>query len=127
MNRVLPVLQGVLALAFLAHGVMFLFPPAEVAAQMDATLPRWFQVFLGVAEVAAAAGLTVPAWTGIMPMLVPAAAAGIMIVMVAATILHLVRSEFSSALVTVVLLAMATYVAYARLGASRVRPRSLGA
>lgn len=119
MHRLTWVLQGVLALAFLAHGVMFLFPPAEVATQMNATLPRWFQVFLGLAEVAAAAGLTLPAWTGIQPRLVPAAAVGIVIVMVGATVLHIVRSEFSSAIVTTILLVMAGYVAYVR---ARVLP-----
>lgn len=124
MSRVVSILQGVLALVFLAHGVMLLFPPAEVAAQMDASLPRWFQLFLGVAEVAAAAGLTLPAWTGVQPRLVPAAAVGIMIVMVGATVLHIARNEISSAAITAVLLAMATYVAYARArvvsGRSRV-------
>lgn len=127
MHRLTWVLQGVLALAFFAHGVMFLFPPAEVAAQMNATLPRWFQVFLGVAEVAAAAGLTLPAWTGIQPWLVPAAAVGIVIVMVGATVLHIVRSEISSAIVTTVLLVMAGYVAYVRARVLPFRPRSVAA
>lgn len=114
MNIVLWTLQVVLALAFLAHGLLFLFPPAEAAAQMNATLPRWFQVFLGVAEVAAAIGLTVPGVTGIQRRLVPLAALGIIIVMVGATILHVVRSEWSSAAITLVLLAMACAVAHWR-------------
>ena len=53
MNIVLWVLQVLLAVAFFAHGGLFLWPPAAIAAQMNATLPRWFQVFLGVAEVLA--------------------------------------------------------------------------
>lgn len=123
MTRLVPILQGLLALVFLAHGVMFLFPPAEVAAQMDASLPRWFQLFLGVAEVGAAAGLTLPAWTGIQTWLVPAAAVGIMIVMVGATALHIARIEIGAAAITAVLLVMATYVAYvrARVVSSRSR------
>ena len=51
MNITLWILQVLLALAFLAHGVMLLTPPPEVAVLMNAFLPRWFQVFLGVAEV----------------------------------------------------------------------------
>jgi putative oxidoreductase len=113
-HRLVWTLQILLALVFLAHGAMMVFPPAEVAQQMDAVLPRWFQLFIGVAEILAAGGLTVPAITGIQPWLVAWAAAGLMIVMVSATIFHLTRGEISSAAVTVVLLAMATAVARAR-------------
>jgi uncharacterized membrane protein YphA (DoxX/SURF4 family) len=114
MNIVLWVVQVLLALAFFAHGWLFLFPPAAVAEQMNASLPRWFQLFLGVAEVLAAVGLTLPGVTRIMPWLVTAAAAGIMIVTVSATAFHLVRGEMSSAAITLLLLAMATFVAYMR-------------
>jgi uncharacterized membrane protein YphA (DoxX/SURF4 family) len=114
MNILLWVLQGLLALAFLAHGVMFLAPPPEVAVQMNAVLPRGFQLFLGVAEVLAAIGLTLPGLTRILPGLVPAAAAGVMIVTTCATILHLSRGEYSSAATTFVLLLIATFVGYGR-------------
>ena len=119
MNVVLWILQVLLALAFLAHGWLFLAPPPEIAAQMNASLPRWFQLFLGVAEVLAGMGLTLPGLTRIKPWLVVWAAGGIMIVMVSATVFHVVRGEISSAAITLVLLAMATFVAYMR---QRVRP-----
>ena len=48
-----------------------------------------------------------------------------MIVMVCATIYHMARGEVSSALVTVVLLAMATFVAYMRWRVAPIRPRRL--
>jgi len=114
MNIVLWVLQVLLAVAFFAHGWLFLWPPAAMAAQMNATLPRWFQLFLGVAEVLAAVGLTLPGLTRILPWLVAWAAAGIMIVMISATAFHLMRGEISSAAVTLVLLGLATFVAYMR-------------
>ena len=113
-NRFLWTLQILLALVFLAHGAMMLFPPAEVARLMNEALPRWFQLFIGISEILAAVGLTVPAITGIQPWLVSWAAGGLMIVMVSATIFHLTRGEFSSAATTLVLLAMATAVAIAR-------------
>ena len=115
MNILLWVLQVLLAVAFFAHGWMFLFPPASIVEQMNASLPRWFQLFLGVAEILAAVGLTLPGLTRIQPWLVPCAAAGMMFVMVNATIFHYrpERNEFgrhhrscSSAL--------ATFVAYMR-------------
>jgi len=114
MNILLWALQVLLALAFFAHGAMFLFPPAAIAEQMNASLPRWFQLFLGVAEILAAVGLTIPALTRMQTWLVPSAAAGIMIVMVSATVFHLMRGEISSAVITLVLLMMATFVAYMR-------------
>ena len=119
MNILLWVLQVLLAVAFFAHGLLFLFPPPEIAVQMNASLPRWFQLFLGVAEIAAAVGLTLPGITRIQPSMVVYAALGIMVVMVSATIWHLMRGEISSALITLVLLGMATTVAYWR---ARVLP-----
>ena len=124
MNIVVWILQVLLAAAFLAHGLMFLAPSPEIAAQMNATLPRWFQVFLGVAEVLAAAGLTLPGVTRISPWLVSWAAVGIMIIMVSATILHAVRNEFSAAVITFVLLGMATFVAHARRSMVPIRGRA---
>jgi putative oxidoreductase len=113
-HRILWTLQILLALVFLAHGAMMLFPPAEVARLMNQELPRWFQLFIGISEILAVVGLTIPAITGIQPWLVSWAAGGLMIVMVSATIFHLTRGEYSSAATTVVLLAMAITVAIAR-------------
>jgi uncharacterized membrane protein YphA (DoxX/SURF4 family) len=119
MNIVLWIVQVLLAVAFFAHGWLFLSPPAEMVEQMNASLPRWFQLFLGVAEVLAAVGLILPGVTRIMPWLVTWAAGGIMIVTVSATAFHLVRGEMSSAAITLLLLVMAAFVAYMRY---RVRP-----
>ena len=124
MNIVLWVLQVLLAAAFLAHGLLFLSPPPEIAAQMNATLPQWFQLFLGVAEVLAAVGLTLPGLTRIVPELVTWAAVGIMVVMVSATGFHLMRGEISSAAITLVLLVMATFVAYMRHRVVPIRARA---
>lgn len=124
MNITLWILQVLLAVAFFAHGWMFLFPPASIVEQMNASLPRWFQLFLGVAEVMAAVGLILPGVTRVMPSLVTWAAAGIMIVMVSATIYHLARSEWSSAAITLLLLVMATCVAYMRHRVLPIRSRA---
>jgi hypothetical protein len=114
MNITLWVLQMLLAVAFLAHGWLFLTPPLAIAEQMNAALPRWFQLFLGVAEVLAGVGLTLPGLTRIAPWLITWAAGGIMIVTASATVFHVVRGEMSSAAITLLLLAMATFVAYMR-------------
>ena len=114
MNIVLWVLQALLAAAFLAHGLLLLFPPADLIEAMNETMSPPFRLFLGVAEVLAAVGLTLPGLTRVQPWLVAAAAAGVMIVMISATVLHITRGETSSAIITAGLLAMATFVAYMR-------------
>jgi putative oxidoreductase len=114
MNIVLWVFQVLLAIAFFAHGWLLLTPPAELVDQMNASMPRWFQLFLGVAEVLAAIGLTLPGLTRVLPWLVTWAAGGIIIVTASATVYHLARGEMNSAAITLVLLAMATFVAYMR-------------
>jgi len=124
MRTVLWILQVLLAAAFFAHGLLLLFPPAAIADQMNASLPRWFQLFIGVSELMAAVGLTLPGITRIEPWLVPFSAAGLMIVMVSATVFHLARGEVSSAATTAVLLVLATFVAYRRWRVEPIRPRT---
>ena len=124
MNILLWILQVLLALAFFAHGWMFLFPPASVVEQMNASLPRWFQVSLGAAEILAAFGLTIPGVTRIMPWLVPAAALGIMMVLGSATVYHFIRNEISSGIITLVMFALATVVAYYRWKVLPIRSRA---
>jgi hypothetical protein len=124
MNIILWVLQVLLALVFLAHGLLLLFPPADMVAQMS-LMPTPFRIFLGVAEVLAAVGLTLPGITRILPWLVSCAAAGVMIVMIAATIFHITRAETSAAITTAVLLVMATFVAYMRWKVKPIVPRTV--
>jgi uncharacterized membrane protein YphA (DoxX/SURF4 family) len=123
MNVLLWVLQGLLAAAFLAHGLMLLFPPADVVEAMNATMSPSFRLFLGVAEVLAAIGLTLPGITRVLPWLVPCAAAGVMIVMISATVLHVARNEVSSTIITAILLVMASVVAYMRWKVMPITPR----
>jgi uncharacterized membrane protein YphA (DoxX/SURF4 family) len=125
MNMLLWTLQVLLALAFFAHGWMMLFPPASIVDQMNASLPRWFQLFIGIAEVLAAIGLTLPAITRIQPWWVQWAAVGIMIVTASATVFHGARGEISSALTTAVLFAMAAFLAYMRWRVAPILPRRL--
>ena len=47
-----------------------------------------------------------------------------MIVMISATIFHMMRGEVSSAITTVVLLAMATFIAYMRWRVAPIPPRA---
>jgi uncharacterized membrane protein YphA (DoxX/SURF4 family) len=126
-NILLWILQVSLALAFLAHGLMFLFPPASLVAAMNATIHPAFRLFLGLAEVLAAIGLTVPGLTRIQPWLIPAAAAGLMIVMIGAVTLHISRGEVSSAITTGILFVLLAFVAYMRWKVRPILPRTRAA
>lgn len=124
LNITLWVLQALVALAFLAHGWLYLRPPAEMVEQMNAAINPSFRIFIGAAEVLAAIGLIVPGFTRVMPRLVPAAAAGLMMVMISATVFHVSRSEMSSAAVTAALSALVSFVAYARWKVVPIAPRT---
>jgi uncharacterized membrane protein YphA (DoxX/SURF4 family) len=124
MNKILWTLQGLLAAVFLAHGLLLLFPPPDILTLMNETMSSGFRVFLGVAEVLAAIGLTLPGITRVLPWLIPCAAGGLMIVMIAATVFHMRRSEVSSAMTTAILLVLATYVAYMRWKVQPIAPRT---
>ena len=125
LNVALWVLQILLALVFLAHGWMLLSLPASVAEQIKASIGPALRIFIGVAEVLAAAGLTLPGITRISPWLVPAAAAGLVPVMIGATVLHIARNEISSAVVTAILLALVSLVAYMRWRVAPILPRAV--
>jgi hypothetical protein len=115
------ILQVLLALVFLAHGWLFMAPPADVAVKMNESLPRWFSLFLGVAELSASIGLILPGVTRILPFLVGWAAIGGAFVVGSATVFHTIRGEYSSAAVTFVLFLLAAGLAYGR---TRIRPIS---
>jgi len=124
MNVTLWLLQVLLAVAFFAHGWLFLFPPPQLVQLMNSAIAPAFRIFIGAAEVIAAVGLTVPGVTRIVPRLIPSAAAGLMIVMIGATILHTTRGELTSALTTAVLLVLVTFVAYMRWKVTPILPRT---
>jgi putative oxidoreductase len=125
MNIALWILQVLLAIIFLWHGWLFVFPPTALLEVMNAQFAVWFRQFLGAAEILAAIGLIVPSLTRIQPWLTPLAAAGLMIVMLSATVLHFSRGETSTAITTIVLFALVTVVAYMRWKVQPINPRNI--
>lgn len=119
MNIVLWIVAGVLALAFLAAGLMKVSQPKEkLAASMgwvDDFSPGTVK-FIGTMEILGAIGLILPAATGIAPVLTPLAATGLAITMVLAAIVHGRRGEPQMILVNAVLLVLALFVAIMRFG-----------
>jgi hypothetical protein len=115
MNTFLWVTQAVLAFVFLAHGLVFLFPPAAVRKiKKQSPFPEAFTRFISSAEILAAFGLVLPGSTGLLPWLTPLAAAGQTIIMGGAVVFHLSRREMPLALLTTVLFVLVVFVAYTR-------------
>lgn len=123
MKIVLWILQVLLAAAFFAHGWMMLMPPADLVAVMNASMPVWLRLLIGVAEVAGALGLILPGLTRIQPRLLVWAALGLTTIVVLATGLHLIRAEYSSALSTAILALLGGFVTYMRARVKPIAPR----
>ncbi|MEV0686939.1 DoxX family protein [Nocardia sp. NPDC050378] len=121
MNIVVWIVSALLAALFLMAGSMKL---AKSKQQLVADpkmgwaepLPEGLIKFIGAAEVAGALGLILPGVFDIATWLVPAAAVGLAVVMVGAIVTHGRRGEWQNVVVTVVLLALAVFVAVERIG-----------
>ncbi|MGW6118517.1 DoxX family protein [Nocardia sp. NPDC055165] len=121
MNVVVWIVSGLLAAVFLLAGAMKL---AKSKEQLVADpkmgwaepFPEGLIKFIGAAEVAGALGLILPGVFGIATWLVPAAAIGLAVIMVGAIVTHGRRGEWSNVVMTVVLLALAVFVAVERIG-----------
>lgn len=123
MNLVVWIVQGLVALAFLAAGFMKGFAPLAILKKNMTwvnSVPAAFVRFIGIAEILGAIGLSLPLATGIASWLTVAAAIGLAVVMVSAAILHASRHESSQIGMNVVLLLLALFIVVARLTFVRI-------
>lgn len=119
MNRVLWIVQALLAALFLFAGGMKLVLPLDVMTR-QMPLPGWFLRFTGTAEVLGALGLILPGVLRIQSGLTPLAAAGLTVVMMGASVLTLLAGGGLTALVPAAVGLLAVFVVYGRAGASVV-------
>jgi len=111
------IVQIVLAAMFGMAGVMKLTTPiAALAQQMGwpGAVPELLVRFIGLSELAGAFGLILPSVTRIRPALTSLAAAGLVVVMLLASVFHIMRGEFQALPINVVLGALAAFVAWGR-------------
>src|SRR6266851_5492519 len=80
-NTVTWILQGVLALVFLFHGILYALGPEPLVRSMrehgkwPPAIPPWFRIFIGIAELLAVVGLILPGLLHVFTLLTPLAAA----------------------------------------------------
>ena len=113
MNRVLWVIQALLALLFVFGGGVKLIMPIEELTK-DTTLSGLFLRFIGVAEVLGGLGLVLPGLVRIRPGLTPLAAGGLVIIMIGATVLTLAGGDVAPALIPLAVGLLSAFVAYGR-------------
>jgi hypothetical protein len=123
-NRVLWIIQGLLALVFLFAGGVKLVLPAEALTKDTPMLSAGFLRFIGVCEVLGGLGLILPGLLRIRPGLTPLAAACLVIIMIGAVSVTLIIGGGATALVPFVVGLLAAFVAYARWRPVAVRPPS---
>jgi uncharacterized membrane protein len=119
MTVVLWILQGLLALAFVAFGFTHAFRIEEARSKPRmawmTAVPRNLWTFIGIAEIMGALGLMLPALTRILPWLTPLAALCLGLVMLLAAGFHVSRREYQISVANLVLLVLVGFVAYGRL------------
>ncbi|MGH9366211.1 MAG: DoxX family protein [Thermoanaerobaculia bacterium] len=118
--------QVLLALAFGMSGWMKAATPIpELTAKVAwvADVPAPLVRFIAAAELAGAIGLLLPALTRILPVLTPLAGTGLATIMLLATVFHLRRGEMPAIGFTIVLGALAAFVAWGRFRKAPIAPR----
>ena len=125
MKLALWIVAIVLAVVFAASGLMKQFVPKD---KLVTAGQGWAQDFspttirlIGLAEILGAIGLVLPAVVHIAPILVPLAAVGLALVMAGAAAVHARRKEVPMVAMNAVLLVLAVFVAWGRLGPYRLR------
>src|SRR6266849_5222779 len=121
MNTPAWVVQTILGILFLLHGLLYVVPALSrsmdrqrEARGLPRHIPLAFQRFIGVAEIAGAVGITIPAAFHVLTWLTPLAALGLAVVGFGAAVFHVQRREISMVPVVLVLGLLAAFVAYAR-------------
>ena len=119
MHIALWIIQGLLAFAFFAAGMMKVVTPKPVLVEK---LGDWVKnvpgeglKVIGILEILGAIGVILPMALAILPILTPIAAIGLALTMVGAIMLHVNRKEYSKLAPNVVLLAFAVCVILGRL------------
>ena len=113
-NVVLWIVQGFLALFFVAgSGAPKLLMPVEMLP-LPLPLPELFVRFIGVAEVLGGLGLLLPGITRIRTSLTPLAASGLVLLTICATVYQLLARQPESAVFAAVMCLISASVAYGR-------------
>lgn len=116
-NIALWVVQVILAMSFITGGVMKIFMPVEKLAAMwpwTADVPLTLLRFIGILDAFAAVGIVLPLLLHKVPRLAPITALCIVLLMICASVFHVVRGETSSIGINIIFAILAAFVAWGR-------------
>ena len=119
MNTAIWIAQGLLAVVFLAAGLMKLTQPRTALQEKTPyaeDLTDGQVKSIGSVEVLGAIGVVLPAAIGVATILTPIAACGLALTMVVAAATLIRRGEYSHVALNVVVFALAVFVAIERFG-----------
>lgn len=117
LNVILWIAQVVLAVMFIMAGfIKTTMPIEQLSSSLPWTkdVPLWLVRFIGTSEFLGALGLILPSLLRIKPILTPFATLGIIAIMVMAAIFHVMRTEFSGVVFTVILASVAAFIGWGR-------------
>jgi len=118
--------QSLLALVFGFAGTMKLLTPIDELAKNAAWIKdsAFLIRFIGTSELAGALGMLLPSLSRIKPKLTSLAAVGLFVIMVLATGFHLTRGETKVIPMTLLLGALAAFVAWGRFRKAPIAKRA---
>jgi uncharacterized membrane protein YphA (DoxX/SURF4 family) len=116
MNTTIWIIQSLMAVLFVFHGIAMFNPPPpvqeSVIKKMGYSLP--FLRIIGTLEVLGGFGLILPSWARVMPILSPLAALGLVIIMIGAAVSHARQGEGKQTVATSVVTLLVAFVAIGR-------------
>jgi uncharacterized membrane protein YphA (DoxX/SURF4 family) len=116
MNTTIWIIQSLMAVLFVFHGIAMFNPPPQVqesvVRKMGYSLP--FLKIIGTLEVLGGLGLILPAWTRVMPILSPLAALGLVVIMIGVVVSHARQGESKQTVATSVVTLLVAFVAIGR-------------
>ena len=113
-NRVLWIVQIILAVLFLMAGVAKLAAPADQLAKQAPMLSPAFLRFVSVCEVLGAIGLILPWRLKIQPRLTPVAASALVVIMIGAIVVTVMTLGAAMAAFPAIVGILLVWVAYSR-------------
>jgi uncharacterized membrane protein YphA (DoxX/SURF4 family) len=117
LNIALWIAQVVLAASFIWAGMMKLFQPIEKLSEMwlwTSQVPDVLLKFTGIVDLLGGIGLILPSLLRIKPKITPMTAIAIVVLMVCASIFHIVRGEASQIGANIVFVLIAAFIAWGR-------------
>ena len=117
MNTALWIVQGMLAAMFAMAGVMKSTQPIDKLVKTVTwanRFPLTIVRLIGTAELLGSIGLILPWLLNIVPILTPVAASGLALIQFLAIFHHAKHKEGKAIMFNIILLALATFVAYGR-------------